>query len=64
MLIVLITNPIDHYLQLAGAPGLPGTDTTLESKMKAPDVNAPASNLPHEVAPVTIVKSAEFSTLP
>ncbi len=35
-----------------------------ESNTKAPDVNAPANNRPHEVAPVVIVMSAEASMLP
>ena len=52
------------YWQVAGAFGWPGTETTFESKTNAPDVNAPASNLPHEVAPVVIVISAEARILP
>ncbi len=57
----------DHfmrYLQLAGAFTLHGTDTTLGSNTNAPAANAPANNLPHEVAPVFIVMLSEASMLP
>ena len=52
------------YWQVAGALAFPGTETTLESNTNAPEVNAPANNLPHEVAPVTMVISAEARMLP
>src|SRR5450759_700090 len=52
------------YWQVAGAFTWPGTETTLESNTNAPAVNAPANNLPHEVAPVFIVILAEASMLP
>ena len=52
------------YWQVAGALALPGTDTTLESNTNAPPVNAPANNLPHEVALVFIVTLADARMLP
>ena len=48
-----------------GTNGLPGTATMLESNTNAPEaVNAPASNLPHEVAPRSIVILVSASMLP
>lgn len=43
---------------------LHGARRFLESNTNAPDVNAPANNLPHEVAPVFIMISADAKMLP
>jgi hypothetical protein len=56
---ILLSNYLMPYWQVVeyvagGANGLPGTERTFAPKVNAPSVDAPANNLPHEVAPVVI----------
>lgn len=52
------------YSHPIGANAFPGTETRLESNTNAPDVKAPANNLPHELVPFTIVISLYASMFP
>ena len=52
------------YWQPTGAFGWPGTETVLARNVNAPLPSAPASNRPHDVAPVPIEIDAEASTFP